>query len=466
MCRSSPYFALTVLLGLLLSHTVSAGPNHARALGLSLKFYEAQRSGKLPDRDVPWRRDAFTKERTADGRDATGGFFDAGDHVRFMLPQATTLTILAHGLIDFQGGYRAAGLYTKGARVLKWGADFLKRCVLGRDRIVGQIGLGGPDHAVWVRPDEIRQPYPVLELNPQKPGSDVAGSMAAALAAASIALNSSAYLKAAETAFAFGVRYPGRYDASIGDASGFYKSSSCYDDLALGAAWLYRATRNPQYLRQAKSLLETNLRVEKLGWPSVDWDNVQRMAMIVLSAVDRDSRSKHAGAIDTFKKAWTRGQDGVGVTPRGLRWLAKWGPLRYNGNALYAILAHAKSARDQKTYRDAVCFARSQAAYLLGANPGGRSYMVGYGPKYPQRPHHRAASCPLPPAPCGWEWFDRDAPNPNVLLGAIVGGPGLDDSYADRRDDYIRNEVAIDYNAGWTSALAGLSEPAARAVVC
>ena len=31
-------------------------------------------------------------------------------------------------------------------------------------------------------------------------------------------------------------------------------------------------------------------------------------------------------------------------------------------------------------------------------------------------------------------------------------GPGKDDSYADKRDDYQKNEVAVDYNSGFTGA--------------
>lgn len=43
-----------------------------------------------------------------------------------------------------------------------------------------------------------------------------------------------------------------------------------------------------------------------------------------------------------------------------------------------------------------------------------------------------------------------------VLYGALVGGPNQNDVYSDDRGDYIANEVATDYNAGWQGALAGL----------
>jgi hypothetical protein len=44
-----------------------------------------------------------------------------------------------------------------------------------------------------------------------------------------------------------------------------------------------------------------------------------------------------------------------------------------------------------------------------------------------------------------------------VLYGALVGGPSApDDAYSDNRGDFVMNEVATDYNAGLTSALARL----------
>lgn len=42
------------------------------------------------------------------------------------------------------------------------------------------------------------------------------------------------------------------------------------------------------------------------------------------------------------------------------------------------------------------------------------------------------------------------------MIGALVGGPDQNDSYEDRRDDYVKNEVTTDYNAGFQSAVAGL----------
>ena len=43
-----------------------------------------------------------------------------------------------------------------------------------------------------------------------------------------------------------------------------------------------------------------------------------------------------------------------------------------------------------------------------------------------------------------------------TLYGALVGGPDQWDNYNDDRNDYVANEVACDYNAGFQSALAAL----------
>lgn len=44
------------------------------------------------------------------------------------------------------------------------------------------------------------------------------------------------------------------------------------------------------------------------------------------------------------------------------------------------------------------------------------------------------------------------------MVGALVGGPDGNDNHNDSTSDYEQNEVAIDYNAGFVGALAGLYE--------
>lgn len=105
-----------------------------------------------------------------------------------------------------------------------------------------------------------------------------------------------------------------------------------------------------------------------------------------------------------------------------------------------------------------------QVDYLLGDNPLKMSYMVGHGPKYPRRIHHRGSSLPSVAAhptkiQChdGFSMFNSQAPNPNDLTGAVVGGPDQNDQFPDERSDYQRSEPATYINAPLVGALAYLA---------
>lgn len=77
-------------------------------LGMSYFFYELQRAGRLPENTrMPWRGDTLKKEGGGSldsgpkGQTFEGGYFDAGDHNKFMLPQAFSIARLAWGLHAF-----------------------------------------------------------------------------------------------------------------------------------------------------------------------------------------------------------------------------------------------------------------------------------------------------------------------------------------------------------------------------
>ncbi|KAK2992368.1 hypothetical protein RJ640_028249 [Escallonia rubra] len=100
------------------------------------------------------------------------------------------------------------------------------------------------------------------------------------------------------------------------------------------------------------------------------------------------------------------------------------------------------------------------ADYILGKNPKSMSYLVGYGQNYPFHAHHRGASIAsisiLPSlVGCvqGYEsWYRRPEGNPNVLFGALVGGPSNNDEFSDDRTNYEQTEPTI----SGTAPLVGL----------
>ncbi|KAF5937331.1 hypothetical protein HYC85_024837 [Camellia sinensis] len=106
----------------------------------------------------------------------------------------------------------------------------------------------------------------------------------------------------------------------------------------------------------------------------------------------------------------------------------------------------------------------SKVDYLLGDNPLKMSYMVGYGPRYPLRIHHRGSSLPsittrTGKIQCssGFSIMNSQSPNPNILVGAVVGGLDQNDRFPDQWSGYEQSEPATYINAPLVGALCYLA---------
>lgn len=89
------------------------------------------------------------------------------------------------------------------------------------------------------------------------------------------------------------------------------------------------------------------------------------------------------------------------------------------------------------------------------------SYMIGYGDRYPRQIHHRGASSPSivthpTSIKCleGWKFFASPYPDPNILVGAVVGGPGADDKFVGGRTNASQTEPTTYINAPFVGLLA------------
>ena len=105
----------------------------------------------------------------------------------------------------------------------------------------GQVGEGGRDHSWWGPAEVMPMARPSFKITAEKPGSDLAGETAAALAAASIifkptdAKYAATCLEHARQLYEFAEKHQGKYSDAIGDAGGFYRSWSGFqDELAWG----------------------------------------------------------------------------------------------------------------------------------------------------------------------------------------------------------------------------------------
>ena len=224
--------------------------DYARHIELSLLFYECQRSGPLPKTNrIYWRHDSMLDAGKDVGLDLTGGYYDAGDNVKYNFPAASAMTLLAWSGIEFASGYKSANQFEILLDTVKWGTDYFIKCHPEKDVLYVGVGNGQIDHSFWIAPEYITYEYPSYKIDSSKPGSEVAGETAASLAAASILFKdidseySSVLLKHAIEIYDLADNYRGDYTAAVPSVQGFYSSYSGFlDELAWGAAWLYRAT--------------------------------------------------------------------------------------------------------------------------------------------------------------------------------------------------------------------------------
>ena len=109
-------------------------------LYLSILFYEAQRSGKLSvDNRIPWRKDADVWDGQDVNMDLSGGWYDAGDFVKFGWPMAYSVTTLTWGLLEYYDAYQKTGELDHMLECIKWPLDFLLKAAHTKDEFYVQV---------------------------------------------------------------------------------------------------------------------------------------------------------------------------------------------------------------------------------------------------------------------------------------------------------------------------------------
>ncbi|CAK8685272.1 unnamed protein product [Clavelina lepadiformis] len=429
----------------------------------SILFYEAQRSGSLPNNynRITWRGNSMLKDGCSIAVDLSGGWFDAGDFVKFTFPMAAAVTNLAWGGIVYRKAYVHAGLLPRFLGSLKWPVTYLINAHTAQNELVGLVGDVRADHDNWSRPEDWNQDRPVFKITKDAPGTELAAETAAALASSSLVLKrthpsvASQALRHAKQLFNFAVQYRGHYHEAIPQVNEFYHSYSGFnDELMWAAAWLFKATTQQRYLSYAERLFDS-LGGTHITGSEFSWDNKMIGAQVLLANITGHDKYRN-GVIRFMNKMLTEAPK----TPSGMLWVREKGPCRYAANAALIGLLAGELEPPLPERRKYLKWAEKQIHLLVGDD--GRSYVVGFGKDYPKRPHHRSSSCPRPPATCDWTTYHSNRPNHFILYGALVGGPSKMGQYDDDRENFHQSEVAIDFNAGFQSAVAGLKMLARR----
>lgn len=279
---------------------VEAEINFAKALQLSLYFYDANKCGPgISGGNLEWRGDCHVEDAAVplkpmgedfkgtnlsqefinenkdildpdgDGTiDVAGGMHDAGDHVKFCLPGSYAASTVGWGYYEFRDAYIDAGQQEHIENILHWMNDYYLKCTYFDDNgdilaFCYQVGEGNIDHNYWNAPELQSEKLldfarPAYFATVDTPASDMCAGVAASLAVNYLNFKDTEpeyaeqSLNAAIKLYEFAVKThsetEGNKVTSLGYDGGFYTSSYDYDELAWAAVWLYECTGVYDYI--------------------------------------------------------------------------------------------------------------------------------------------------------------------------------------------------------------------------
>lgn len=480
--------------------------NWAKLLQYSMFFYDANMCGTDVSENnlLPWRgdchiydaevplnstatnlSDAFIQQYSdildpdGDGLvDVSGGFHDAGDHVKFGLPEAYAASTVSWGYYEFREAYEKTGQAEHIETICRYFCDYFIRSTFRDENgeviaFCYQVGDGAIDHAYWQAPEIDAMSRPAWFATEAIPTTDNVSESAAALA-----INYYNFLDTdpeyaekcldyAKALFDFAEKHEKAVGKGADGPASFYTSSKWEDDYSFAGCWLYLITLDHSYL---EAILPY---VDYYAPPGyvLCWNDMWNGVSILLGRIqdiypDVTEEYRTAAGRNPYEEidfwymeakalhTYIEGKKGK-LTPEGYFYLDTWGSARYNTAAQFCALVYDKYNNGKDKYSDDPFedyafsnWALGQMEYLIGDNSIHRCYVVGYGDNAAKFPHHRAAS--------GLTMAEDPADHKHVLYGALVGGPDGDDKHNDVTNDYIYNEVTIDYNAAFVGACAGL----------
>jgi len=454
----------------------------------------ARPAGHLSDKNVP----CAPNSGCSYSLDVTGGWYDAGDHGKYVVGGGISVWTLLNLYERSQFIGKSTAAIADGTMNIperkngvpdlldeaRWELEFLLKMQVP----AGQPRAGMVHHkihdkawtALGLAPHEDPMPrflYPV--------------STAATLNLAAVAAQAGRIWKtidpkfsarcvaAAEKAWAAAVANPGILAKSGDVGGGPYDDKYVEDEFYWAAAELFITTRRPEY-RQVLGSSPNYLKVtshlradEGKGLPSsMTWQEVAALGTLSLAVVpgalpaveQKTARAAVVAAADAYLAI---------LKQRGFRVPIDWGkdnqsPWGSNSFLLnnLIVLGLAADFTDARKYLNAVVVGMD---YLLGRNAMDQCYVTGYGGRPLVNPHHRF-----------WA-FQANDKFPHAPPGAVSGGPnsGLQDPYvkaahlhdcaaekcfADNIEAWSVNEIAINWNAPLAWVLFYLDEkgPAAK----
>ncbi|MGD1058736.1 MAG: glycoside hydrolase family 9 protein [Solirubrobacteraceae bacterium] len=450
-------------------------------LANSLSFYENERDGPeyipsalrtapahLNDEDaMTYATPAVNEEGEFKGEleslgqtiNASGGWWDAGDYLKFVQTTSYAVDLQLLGVRDFPGEMGEAAAHSNFTEEARFGVEWLLRMWNDETRtLYYQVGIGEGnsgtvgDHDIWRLPQEddtfggqdpryrfIRH-RPVFRAGP--PGSPVSPNLAGRDAAAF-----------AECFQVFGQTRPalasrcllaGEHIFELADINphgnlltaipfNFYPESEWRDDLELGATELANAlasgaqlpaglpqTQSSYYLKDAAHWADEYIAHNPGGGEGLNLYDVSGVADFELVRALRAAGNPPGLALSegqliaALGEKLTAAEEQSQSDPFGFGFPWDEADTASHGDGLSVMASEYDYLTGEPTYRAA---AARWLGNVLGANAWGSSFIIGDGSTFPHCPQHQVANI-----------VGSLDGSPPVLAGAVVEGPSNETS--------------------------------------
>ncbi len=379
-------------------------------------------------------------------KEVSGGWHDAGDYGRYVVPAAKTVADL---LLAYDANPSihsdSVGIPESGNGIpdildeARYEIEWMRKMQDASGGVYHQVNSENNPGMVMPEKETAQQSLAPISTAAT---ADFCAVMAMAYESYSgiDAEFAQACLEAAKNAWKFLQTHPDLiFDVPEDLSNVAYPDSRDGDERYWAACQMYRATGDPAYLKAIDAITGTYYK-DGLEWHMVG--HYGNIALLTMEGIDTQSAeyAKAKEMVSNWVNEYMKHTNATGYGTAVASYT--WGSNMTIANA-GIILALGSELMGDETYHTA---AKQQLHYLLGRNPNGICYVTGYGTVSPQNPHHRPS-----------------AAKKQAMKGMLVGGVNSDladpaaqkyladappaECYIDDAGSYSTNEITIYWNS-------------------
>lgn len=390
------------------------------------------------------------------GIDVSGGWHDAGDYGRYVVPGAKTIQDLFLAYEDYGIDTDGIGIPESGNNI----PDLLDEAKFELDWMLKMQDSesGGVYHKVsglnfpgFVMPEEETEQLYLAPISYAATADFVAVMAKASVLYKDIDADFAATcLEASKKAFEYG-------EANFDDGTGYSNpddiATGAYDDKKLkderlwASTELYIATGDEAYLNIVKEVIDGDFSLG-LGWAAMGTYALYDLAKAdnIDANIKQTATEKLIADADTLVDLCKQSALGTDQAASFV-----WGSnMRVADTGCELLMANKISPKEEY-----VVYAQRQRDYLFGANGPTYCFVTGYGDLSPSHVHHRPSQA-------------KGATMPGMLVGgpdnaledpyavAVLTGAAPANAYVDNEQSYSCNEITIYWNSPLIHLLSGL----------